>query len=272
MSVLTYFTPFSNQLQTQVRGVGKIILAGKLAESAWNIPSTVQKQKRSNGAFTKTKTMPKRTRKVKGSKKLATVSAVRRMLSQVVEKKQLAYHTAATIDSDDIKLVHSVNMTAQVVQGTADGNRVGDSIFLQNLTFNMTLLTFSAARFYRYRIIVGWSGEEYNNAGIVTNNLSSAQILINSGSDVSTQVINTKAFTPLYDQVHEINSQLEDVSDGQTLRVKIPLNQKFDYQSAGSTFGKKKSLYVCLIPDCGQSSPANLGGYSFNAVLFFKDA
>ena len=213
-----------------------------------------------------------RIKKTPSRQKVATVATVKRMLGRIIEKKQYPYGVTTNFTTANSGVIHSTNMTAKLAAGTSDGQRVGDTVFLVSLQFNITFITCPDENFYKYRVIVGWSGEEHNPTGFGTTGLVVADVFVNSAFDNGTMITNDKAFTVLYDNIIDINSQIIDIVDGKTIRGFIKLNQKFDYQSQGGIFGKRKNLYVCVIPQYGQGTPTNLGTMNANFVLKYNDS
>lgn len=259
---------------------GRLIVAGVGARAAGNVLSLpgrtnlYRQVMRKSLTQTKTKSMP-RVYKKPATKKLATVAAVKRMIGAVAEKKQQALGvgpTAFTLVNSGVP--YSYNVTAQLIQGTADSNRIGDTIFLESFHFNATIISAAAGSYYRYRVLVGWSGEELTPAGFTTAGLSAAQIFINSGFDATNMVVNPKAFTVLHDEIVEINSQIAAVNDGATVRVNLykGIRGKFNYQAAGSTYGKIRNLFVVFIPQSGGVTPLDLGTMNINMVTKFTDS
>jgi len=226
------------------------------------------------GSVSQTKMKTKYSRK-RASRKVATIASVRRMLNVTMEKKQLNINRSVAPLVADTNKIHTFNITSQIAQGQADGQRIGDSIFLENIVFNAQFVTNLKPAFYKYRLIIGWSGEDISPSVWSISGLSTSEVFINGWTLVSNAIVNTKAFTPIYDNMIEINSLLDTFSDGKTIRGVCRLNQKFHYQSPGSTFGKTKNLYVLLVPFYIQSSgtaPTDIGGIHMDVVVRYKDA
>jgi len=71
------------------------------------------------------------------------------------------------------------------------------------------------------------------------------------------------------------NSALDTFEDGHTLRFNVPLNQKFNYQSPGSVYGKTRNLYLVIVPDYIRTVatlPANNGSVEANGLLSYTDS
>jgi len=146
--------------------------------------------------------------------------------------------------------IQSLNITAGVTQGTALNNRLGDSIELCALKVKGHFYAPATADAYNYRIIVGWSGEEYGATGFGVN-LTDTEIFLpnTTPSSKCDGLVNPKAFTVLHDQTMDVNSNVPATSDIYSFGFTIPFNKQFDYQSNGSIFGKSRSLYCVVIGD-----------------------
>ena len=88
----------------------------------------------------------------------------------------------------------------------------------------------------------------------------------------STGIINPKAFSVLYDQTMNLNSQIAGTVDVMSFAQTIQLNQKYLYQSAGSIYGKTKNLYVVVIADIAGGAPgiSNAGDLVLAMDLVYK--
>ena len=252
---------------------GGVVLS-KTAQALANAQPSHIGQSFSN-PVTRTKTMTKYQRKRKSNpgKKVATVAAVKRMIGNVVETKQ--FFAGPTVTGMAAGTVYSVNLTAQVVQGTLDGNRVGDSILLDHLAlrgkFNSPT---TPVGHYQCRILVVYSGEEYNPAATFSSSGLAYTELMGTPY-TATQVIgilNHKAITVLYDNTVEVSSQITNVTNGVTFGHVVNLKgAKFPYQALSNTMGKTKNLYLIAIAG-GTSTTADFGNVVINYKLQYKDA
>lgn len=209
------------------------------------------------------------------TRKLATVASVKKMINGVMEKKQRAYAVQSSAMVSNT--VYTYNLTAQIVQGTTDGARIGDGIELKNFVASFRYLTAPQGAYYSLRILVFFSGEEYNPSAIAFGaaSFSAAEIMAAAGVNFVTAVTNPKAISVLHDVIIQVNSQVVGYEEGQVHRVNIPLNQKFLYQAAGSIQGKTKNLYMVVIPDfytTNAAPPPNAGIIQVNGILNFTDA
>lgn len=172
--------------------------------------------------------------------------------------------------------IYTCNLTAGIIAGTGDDQRVGDAVQLSALKINGLLSTVLASTAScQYRVIVGYSGEEYN----VPNTLSSAGLtsteLFHTGTGATwkiTAIINPKAFTVLDDRIFTLNNSISGVADIQEFAYTIPVPTSFNYQSNGSVFGKTRNLYLVWIPCIlnGAAGVTNAGNVALSSDLIFK--
>lgn len=176
--------------------------------------------------------------------------------------------------------LYSNNLTAKVTQGLNGTGRQGDQIFITGVRIKGNYVTNPASNGYQFRLIIGWSGEEYDpttlgSSGAGTGLTPADVFLENTGGHLLTSApINPKAFTALYDQVIDLSSQLSATQEIQHLDAYVPLRKKFPYQALGSVYGKSKNLYVvCLAGVSGGGVPLTtaVGSVNMNSVLSFKN-
>lgn len=172
--------------------------------------------------------------------------------------------------------LYTCNLTAGIIAGTADDQRVGDTVQLAALKVNGLLSTVLASTAScQYRVIIGYSGEEYN----VPNTLSSfglvAGEIFESGTGTNwrnTGIINPKAFTVLDDRIFTLNNSITGVADIQEFAYTVSVPTSFNYQANGSAFGKTRNLYLVWIPCIlnGSSGVTNAGNVAMSTDLIFK--
>lgn len=170
----------------------------------------------------------------------------------------------------------TLNLTARIVQGDSNGTRDGDAIVLCGLKLKGFFHSHTTANCYGYRIIVGYSGEEYNNT-VFGSGLGASELFLPNTSATNTELgqINPKAFTVLHDERFTINSNIIDIRDREDFAIHVDLgNKMFSYQSAGSTFGKDKNLYVVVVGNVFGGSPGSTvaGGVNVTWDFVFKNA
>lgn len=171
--------------------------------------------------------------------------------------------------------IYTCNLTANIVQGTGDNQRIGDSVELMSVKLNGLLSTNAAiTTSCQYRIIVGWSGEEYNLPATFGAGLTSAELFQGATGAAwkNTGIINPKAFTVLDDRIVTLNNSLNLVSEIQEFAYTVPINSTFPYQAAGSVFGKTRSLYVVFIACTLNGVPGvtSAGSISLSTDMIFK--
>lgn len=256
-------------------GIGKYntIVQGDMG----NVAQEWSKPKFRHEGFSQTKMQLKRVGPKRYKKqKVATVAAVRRMIVGNLEKKQLLKTPTASAIAQDA--ICTFNITAQIAQGTADGNRVGDVIALERLVANVRWYTDSEAAFYQLRVLVFWSGEEHNpgTTNFSTSGFSYNQIFVGAPLNNTGGVTNPKAVQVLYDNLVEINSNINGYEDGKTTRIDLRLPKgKFAYQEGGSIYGKLKNLYMVVIGNWSSTNadlPESTGTVQANVVVTYTDA
>lgn len=171
--------------------------------------------------------------------------------------------------------IYTCNITANLIQGTAASQRIGDSAQLISLKLNGVLSTNSAlTSACQYRILVGYSGEEYGLANSFGSGLTSGELFHGSTGIAwkNTGIINPKAFTVLDDWIITLNNSIANVSEVSEVAFSVPLNTTFPYQAAASQFGKTRNLYVvvigCVLNGLAGTTPA--GSLSLSTDLIFK--
>lgn len=213
------------------------------------------------------------------SKKSATTSAVKKTILGMAASYHNTQNDSSLIVSALHSTIYSSNLTAKISQGTSNIGRQGDQIFIMGCRFKGNYFTAATANAYQFRILVGWSGEEYNPSQFGTSSggtgLTAPEIFLPStGSNFgTTAVVNRKAFTVLYDATVDSNSQVAGAVDVTHLERYIPINQKFAYQTLASQYGKTKNLYiVCIASLAGGTLDTTASGViSFNTEVIFKN-
>lgn len=207
--------------------------------------------------------------------------------SSVVKKTILSMANTKTHQQNDSALaqlmthnnIYTNNLTAKLQLGTADNQRIGDQVYLTNLVIRGNFISAVAAKGYQYRIIVGYSGEEYDPANFGSSGagtgLNHDQIFLpTTGSQYATSsIINPKAFTVLYDKMFTINSNIIDVSEFIGIDLAVPLYKKFPYQAGASIYGKTKNLYLICVSSvqAGVTLTTASGACNISTCLKYKN-
>jgi len=175
-------------------------------------------------------------------------SQIKRILTADKPAKHLTAYAPSNLLHNSI---YTICPTQAVVQGDTNAQRDGDQIQLCALKLKGAFYTDSVAAGYTYRILVGYSGEEYpTGVAFSAAGLVEAEIFLplTGNGHRTNAVVNPKAFTVLYDQTIDVNSLLDGVADVHSYEVSVPLgDQKFYYQSTASVYGKTRNLYVVVI-------------------------
>lgn len=171
--------------------------------------------------------------------------------------------------------IYTLVPTALPVQGDGNSNRDGDAIVLCALKLNGFFDTDPAAGAYGYRIIVGFTGEEYSNTTFGSG-IGASELFLPVTSDIVSDngIINAKAFTVLHDEKFTVNSEIASTRSRCDYNIYVPLNnQKFYYQSATSALGKLKNLVVVVMGSvvAGSTGTTSVGGTTISWDFIFKN-
>lgn len=169
--------------------------------------------------------------------------------------------------------IYTANLTSVPVQGTTNKQRIGDKIHIQHVDYSISIATAPAAGAYTWRIMLLWSGEEYNPAGTASGLGFTGLFLPNTGTrNTALGIVNPKAITVLLDQTIDINSIVATIPDVATLKGRIPIHQDFLYDKTGAVYGKTKNLYFVCIPYVvgGTTGATSCGDILPNFDMVFK--
>jgi len=247
-------------------GYSKPRLFGAIGAGLYNSSRTRQKFRPTGGrSITIT-----RNRK----KKPVSRMSFKKMVYSTEQAKHYTGEVSAVLKHN---VLYTMCPTQGIVQGNTATTRIGDEVYLAALKINALAVTDTSSNAYKYRILVGWTGEEYSVANIQntfpeaqssaqTFHPSTASLIMPNG------VVNAKAFTVLHDQSIDINSQISGVADWQTVTVNVPLEQVFNYQSAASVQGKTRNLVVLLCSSVagGTNTVTSTGSMVVSFDLIFK--
>lgn len=202
------------------------------------------------------------------------------VVKYVAKKMKVAAEVKGMSQGSSAALTHStvqcLNVTALLVQGIADYQRIGDMIHLRALNVRYNFTSNPTANAYAYRIIVFWSGLEFPSVNFSTTSVQAASIFqptIIAGSQYLA-IVNNKAVTVLADQMLDINSQIAATKDIQSGIIKVDLkNQKFAYQGNASVYGKFKNLYIMVVGyvDAGVVGTTSAGAVILNYDFKYSD-
>lgn len=185
--------------------------------------------------------------------------------------KHYSFNTLTALLHDNL---YTCVPTTGIVQGTAVGNRQGDQVELAALKVKGYFQSAAASNSYQYRIIVGYSGEEFlfpNTFGLA--GLQAVDVFHPLTPQWSANgIVNPKAFTVLYDETVDINSLVTATTDLVGISFTIPLNKTFPYQAPGSQFGKNQNLCAIIMGqvNAGASGITATGLASISMDLIFK--
>jgi len=240
--------------------------AGGLASVAYRNP--FNGRTRQNMPRSYTRTLTKTTRRPRQMK-----SQIKQIITNEKPAKHNTWYAATQILHNSI---YTISPSQNIVQGDTNADRDGDQVQMCSLKLKGQFFSDTSGAGYTYRLLVGYSGEE-ENVFVTWNNgaLSEAELFlpITGNGHRTNAIVNPKAFTCLYDQIIDINSLLDGISDVASYEITVPLGDtKFPYQSTGSQYGKNRNLYVVLI-GCkigGTLGVTDAGDIQMSGDLIFK--
>lgn len=208
-------------------------------------------------------------------RRLRRSMSLKAMIKRTEAAKHFSFDTNLTMTHNTL---YTCVPTQGITQGTGNINRIGDQIYLCALKIKAYWQSAATSGPYTYRIIVGYSGEEVTTVGASSSfvsGLGTTEVFLpgTTGQATPNGVINPKAFTVLYDETFDINSQVAAVADVQSFVHTIPINQQFNYQSSASIQGKVRNLCICVsgVTASGASGVTPVGNLIWACDLVYKD-
>lgn len=212
-------------------------------------------------------------RKARGSRSFTLTKAIR--------GTQPAKHCPfndITIASGLHNNIYTWGPSQAIAQGTSNDTRIGDAVYLEAIKLNFWAASNSAiTKAVEVRIIVCYSGEEFTNPVTFTSaGLSAGQLFVTSATNgwMPNSLINPKAVTVLDDRTIIYNNSISGVADLESLSYTVPLKTKFNYQSAASSLGKTRNLYVVVMGSIldGITNTTLAYGMNMSGDLIYKNA
>lgn len=170
--------------------------------------------------------------------------------------------------------LYALNLTGKIRQGTDNTSRQGDACFLEGLTLRGFFNTASASNAYVFRVMVVWSGADYANTNMSSSSLTYPEVFLPSTgfTSITNAIVNPKAVTVLYDNTIDLNSQVANSPDVMSVLATCKLDQKFQFKSDSSVFGKTKNLYLVIGGfGIGQAALTPVGSGQFATDIRFKN-
>jgi len=202
----------------------------------------------------------------------AVVKATKYLMLKSVETK---YHTYGINGSMLGDAIYSFSPTQQVGVGNTAITRVGDKILLQNFILNSSFVIDAAILNAKVRILVGWTRKQTANTTLATGILDPSDIFLASAGSIPNvnRIVNTALFTPLYDQVFDVNSNTTTGRDVRSQYCSVNLGMKnFEYGAVGGSLGKTRNLVaVAMCWQPGAAYGGACGTWNLGACLKFKD-
>lgn len=166
--------------------------------------------------------------------------------------------------------------TAGITQGDSNSNRTGDYVHLAAIKIKGFFETATTDAGYSYRILIGYTGEEYNLPTVLQNTgLTSSELFITNtpANWIVNGQINPKAFTAIYDETIDLNSIIPGVKELKSYAFTVQLDKRFPYQSDGGIYGKNSNLAIIVLSSIsgGVTGITSCGSTVLGYDLIFKD-
>lgn len=171
--------------------------------------------------------------------------------------------------------LYTCNVTANVNSGTEVDDRIGDSIQLEALKVHGVVESNGAlTKPCQFRILVLFSGEEYNVPSTLASGLGSSEVFQpgTGGSWLAAAITNSKSCTVLHDEIVTLNNSISGVNELGSFSFTVPINRRFDFQTDNSVYGKRDNLYIVCIGcvSAGVTGTTTVGQIQFNSDLIYK--
>lgn len=211
--------------------------------------------------------------------KKAITNIVKKELKKDVETK--VWSTGSTTSTSLTKQsLYTLSPIAGIVQGTNNNQRIGNEIYLKNLTLKL-LIQNNNRQSQTYRLLVLWNEANYSITWSYNNSLGSTDIFY-SGSNMMNVPPNFKLGQKIL--LDKILHQDAITSSGTSsapyvkqfvYKFAIKLNKKVKFLPSSPLLNGKQ-LYVVLIPDTADagsiSGVTTCGAVDFQALLSYDDA
>lgn len=175
-------------------------------------------------------------------------SSFKTSFKQLMLKNTAAKHKTANSSTTMLQNnLYTWNISGLIVQGDTNQDRDGDHVNLEALKLRGFVDSATTAGAYSFRIIVGYSSEEYAATTFTTAGLTAGEIFLPNGTSNYTSLVNPKTFTCLWDENIDINSQVAGAQDISSILKTVSLKRGFNYQNSAAIYGKDTNLYVVVV-------------------------
>jgi len=224
--------------------------------------------------------------RAKSKKRAKIAPSTKKEITQIV-KKQInkreetkVYSSSNAISSSLASgTIYNLSPTQQIVQGTGINQRIGNEIFLKNITITLVMQNRLQQSLY-YRLMVIWMPEWLSASWTYNTGITSGTELFWTSSNLISAPVNYKlGNTILYDKVFNLSTKTNNGAapyyQQQFKRVKVKINKKLTYEP-GTNFFTKKQLFVVLIPlsiDAGITpGVSSVGATDIHCLTSYQDA
>ena len=170
--------------------------------------------------------------------------------------------------------VYSKNLCYDITQGTAQGNRQGDTIYLCALRLSGFYESPQAsANGVIYRVIVYWSDVYAATGNWGTATITTGNLFINTGDRNSTLITDPKKITVLYDETTVIQPTVEQVYTAMDISAKISIEKAINFLP-GANEVNPRQLYISIIASVanGTAGITDSGKFIMGTDVIFKNS
>lgn len=221
-------------------------------------------------------TVVRRGQPLKPSQKRQVAQIAKKAVRKEAETKEkdLTY-TALGLSSIGYGSASSVlYMANQIASGSADGQRVGNKILIQNIRFQFAIMPGDTTNWFRLIFVIPKTGVDYN--ATVTNVAENVLGLASSATQWM-GLIDTDRYRVLYDKmifleyVPDAGSSAAVHGQGKILKGNIKLNKEIEYaysSASAATYATNDVLMLAISDSGAVSHPGAVAG---NLRIYYKD-
>lgn len=247
-------------------------LAGTIAAalSSYNTPRSVGTMKRARMMNRTAGALVKRRR----------VSGKGYSLKEAIRQVESARHLPNGDNSNAVAMKHNKvytqNLMKFIVQGTSQGTRQGDTVFIEAIKFRGTWETPSATvNGLNLRLMVLYHDDYYDvGQPTVDNLLVSDLAMITTGTARATNlIIDPKRCTIIDDRNFTVVPSISGAVDTQSWAYTVPIKKSFTFQPS-SQEGKDRNLYFVIVSTValGVTGTSDTGSVYNNYDVIFKNS
>jgi len=176
--------------------------------------------------------------------------------------------TTVAAAANTANTLYTQNVLAGIAQGTADTNRLGDFVHIENISLSFTFDTTggtAGTQGVSMRVMLV-SSTVQSAVGNFTAGLTAAQVFF-GGSALVNAIPDTKRVHVFADKIYDFFSTT--TADFVPGYLHCRINKPFEYQT-GLTYGTAANLYLLIISS-GAGAPAAIGALNLQTLVSFRD-